>query len=120
MQLPARQPSRFGANVLRLPLFLLLIGVFSASMMVPAIYGGVARDLEAARAFLYTAILGVSAFAMIGLAHAGRDPRHGALGPLMSRIAPRMGQPDHRKGTDAKDGRVKKGPRRLEIARHAP
>ncbi|MEO1555091.1 MAG: potassium transporter TrkG [Pseudomonadota bacterium] len=84
MQLPARQPSRFGANVLRLPLFLLLIGVFSASMMVPAIYGGVARDLEAARAFLYTAILGVSAFAMIGLAHAGRDPRHGALGPLMS------------------------------------
>ncbi|MEQ3727441.1 MAG: potassium transporter TrkG [Tateyamaria sp.] len=84
MQLPARQPSRIGANILRLPLFLLLVGVFSASMMLPAVYGGVARDLEAARAFLYTAILGVSAFAMIGLAHAGRDPRHGALGPLMS------------------------------------
>ncbi|MEO9573722.1 MAG: potassium transporter TrkG [Tateyamaria sp.] len=84
MQLPARQPSRIGANILRLPLFLLLVGVFSASMMLPAVYGGVARDLEAARAFLYTAILGVSAFAMIGLAHAGRDPRHGSLGPLMS------------------------------------
>ena len=84
MQLPARQQSRLGASVLRLPLFLLLIGVFSVSMMVPAVYGGVARDLQAARAFLYTAILGVSAFAMIGLAHAGRDPRHGALGPLMS------------------------------------
>ena len=84
MQLPAQQPSRIGANILRLPLFLLLIGVFSASMMVPAVYGGVARDLQAARAFLYTAILGVSAFAMIGLAHAGRDPRHGTLGPLMS------------------------------------
>jgi trk system potassium uptake protein TrkH len=53
-------------------------------MLVPAVYGGVARDLEAARAFLYCGILGMSAFGLIGLAHAGRDPRHGALGPLMT------------------------------------
>jgi len=84
MQLRAQQPPRFWASVLRLPLFLLLVGVFSAAMLVPAVYGGVARDLETARAFLYSSILGLSAFAMVGLAHAGRDPRHGALGPLMS------------------------------------
>ncbi|MEO0378886.1 MAG: potassium transporter TrkG [Pseudomonadota bacterium] len=84
MQPRARQRSTLGARVLQLPLFLLLVGVFSAAMFVPAVYGGVARDLEAGRAFLYTAILGLTAFTMIGLAHAGRDPRHGALGPLMS------------------------------------
>ena len=84
MQLHASPPSRFASALLRLPLFLLLLGVFSAAMLVPAVYGGVARDLETARAFLYTGLLGLSAFAMIALAHAGRDPRHGALGPLMS------------------------------------
>lgn len=84
MQLHAREPSGFARNVLRLPLFLLLVGVFSATMLVPAVYGGVVRELETARAFLYSAVLGLTVFTMIGLAHAGRDPRHGALGPLMS------------------------------------
>ncbi|WP_299741688.1 potassium transporter TrkG [uncultured Tateyamaria sp.] len=77
-----RQP--FWASVLRLPLFLLLIGVFSAAMLVPAVYGGIVRDLVAARAFLYAGLLGLVTFALIGLAHAGRDPRHGTLGPLLS------------------------------------
>ena len=77
-----RQP--FWASVLRLPLFLLLIGVFSAAMLVPAVYGGIVRDLVAARAFLYSGLLGLVTFALIGLAHAGRDPRHGTLGPLLS------------------------------------
>lgn len=84
MQRGAREATGFLAGVLRLPLFLLLIGVFSAAMMVPAVYGGVVRELETARAFLYSAILGFSVFTMIGLAHAGRDPGHGTLGPLMS------------------------------------
>ena len=84
MQLPAKAPSTFRTTLLRLPLFLLLIGIFSTAMLVPAVYGGVVRELETARAFLYSAILGLSVFTMIGLAHAGRDPRHGALGPLMS------------------------------------
>ncbi len=84
MQLHAREPSTFRRSVLRLPLFLLLVGIFSSAMLVPAVYGGVVRELETARAFLYAGILGFSVFTMIGLAHAGRDPRHGALGPLMS------------------------------------
>lgn len=84
MQIPARKPISFGAAIMRLPLFLLLVGMFSAAMLVPAVYGAVVRELDTARAFLYSAILGLSVFAMIGLAHAGRDPRHGTLGPVMS------------------------------------
>ena len=78
------QKQSFSANILRLPLFLLLFGVMSASMLVPAVYAGVARELVTARAFLYSGLLGLVLFALIGLAHAGRDPRHGSLGPLMS------------------------------------
>ncbi|MEO0401304.1 MAG: potassium transporter TrkG [Pseudomonadota bacterium] len=82
------QPKRsLGASLLQLPLFLLLVGVFSAAMLVPAAYGGIARDLVAARAFLYSGLLGLTAFGLIALAHAGRDPRHGTLGPLMSLLS---------------------------------
>lgn len=84
MQQHVREKTGFGAVLLRLPLFLLVFGIFSSLMLVPAVYGGVIREHETARAFLYSAILGLSIFAMIGLAHAGRDPRHGVLGPLMS------------------------------------
>ena len=84
MQSYQRVPAGFSGKLIRLPLFLLLFGLFSAAMLVPAVYGGVVRELETARAFLYSAILGLSIFTMIGLAHAGRDPRHGSLGPLMS------------------------------------
>jgi trk/ktr system potassium uptake protein len=79
-----KQGTGFGATLLRLPLFLLLVGAFSAAMLVPAVYGGVVRELDTARAFLYSGLLGLSVFTMIALAHAGRDPRHGALGPLLS------------------------------------
>ncbi|MEL6449737.1 MAG: potassium transporter TrkG [Pseudomonadota bacterium] len=74
----------FGAALLRLPLFLLVFGLFSAAMLVPAVYGGVVRELVTARAFLYSGCLGLAIFGLIGLAHAGRDPRHGTLGPLVS------------------------------------
>ncbi|MEL6617497.1 MAG: potassium transporter TrkG [Pseudomonadota bacterium] len=84
--MPARSQPRdtIGAAVLRLPLFLLICGVFSAAMLVPAAYAGMVRELVTARAFLYSGLLGLIIFGLIGLAHAGRDPRHGALGPLMS------------------------------------
>ena len=71
-------------TLLQLPLFLLLFGVFSASMIVPAIYGVSAREHEASRAFFYSGLLGLVTFCLIAVAHAGRAPRHGALGPLMS------------------------------------
>lgn len=73
--------------MLQLPLFLLMFGAASAFMLVPAIHGSVIRELATARAFLYSAVLGLLLFALIALAHAGRSPRHGTLGPLMSLFA---------------------------------
>lgn len=71
-------------SILQLPLFLLIVGIASATMLFPAIHGVVVRDLETARAFLYSGMLGLIIFGLIALAHAGRAPRHGTLGPLMS------------------------------------
>lgn len=73
-----------GERLLRLPLFLLLVGLFSALMLGPAVYAGILREHETGRAFLYSGLLGLIVFALIGLAHRGRNPRHGALGPLVS------------------------------------
>ncbi len=72
---------------MQLPLFLLIFGFAAASMLVPAIYAGVVRELVTGRAFLYSGLLGVIIFVMIALAHAGRSPGHGTLGPLMSLFA---------------------------------
>lgn len=84
--MPARGQPRlsFGASLARLPLFLLMCGIVSASMLVPAVYAGLVRELVTARAFLYSGLLGLIIFGLISLAHAGRDARHGTLGPLMS------------------------------------
>ena len=71
-------------HVAQLPLFLLIFGLFSASMIIPAIFAVVTDDLLASRSFFYACLLGVIVFAMIAVAHAGRAPRHGTLGPLLS------------------------------------
>ncbi len=47
------RPSNLQDRVLQLPLFLLMFGVASASMLVPAIHGGVIRELSTARACVY-------------------------------------------------------------------
>lgn len=69
---------------MELPLFLLIFGATSAMMLVPALHGGATRELETARIFFYSGLLGVITFTFIALAYAGRRPRHGALGTLMS------------------------------------
>ena len=81
---PLSREKTLRSSLLQLPLFLLLFGAFSVSMIVPAIYGVAVRELEAARAFFYAGLLGTVTFSLIGVAHAGRTPRHGALGPLLS------------------------------------
>ncbi|APE43323.1 potassium transporter TrkH [Sulfitobacter alexandrii] len=70
-----------------LPLFLLIFGVACASMLVPAIHGLVVNDHTSAQAFLYAGLLGLVAFSLVAIAHAGRAPRHGTLGPLMSLLS---------------------------------
>ncbi|WP_295313527.1 potassium transporter TrkG [Roseobacter sp.] len=72
------------AHLIDLPLFLLIFGVASVSMFVPALQGGAIRELDTARAFFYCGLLGLVTFGLIATAHAGRLPRHGALGTLMS------------------------------------
>ena len=73
-----------GPALLRLPLFLLIFGLFSASMLVPAVYAGLLDEDVTGRAFLYSGLLGMILFGLIALAHAGRDPSHAPLGPLVS------------------------------------
>ncbi|MEQ6247967.1 potassium transporter TrkG [Sulfitobacter sp. HNIBRBA3233] len=74
-------------EISQLPLFLLVFGVLCASMMVPAMHALVVNDHSTSQAFFYAGALGCVIFAMIGIAHAGRAPRHGALGPLMSLLS---------------------------------
>ena len=53
-------------------------------MLIPAGYAGVVREFPTGQAFLYSGLLGIIIFVLIAMAHYGRMPRHGALGPLMS------------------------------------
>ncbi|MEP3440181.1 MAG: potassium transporter TrkG [Sulfitobacter sp.] len=71
-------------DLTQLPLFLLLFGAGAASMFVPAAYGVVSDQHATSQAFFYAGLLGSMVFLLIGVAHAGRSPRHGALGPLLS------------------------------------
>lgn len=81
-----RKAARKGllTQLLALPLFLLMFGAFAVSMLVPAIHGGVARNLDTGRAFLYCAILGVIVFGMVATAVAGRPARNSPLGGLLA------------------------------------
>ncbi|NRB05118.1 MAG: TrkH family potassium uptake protein, partial [Rhodobacteraceae bacterium] len=67
-----------------LPLFLLLLGVASLAMLVPAVFAGITRELETGRAFLYTGLLGLILFGMIALTVRGRPRRRDAFGPLIA------------------------------------
>ncbi|MEM8576988.1 MAG: potassium transporter TrkG [Pseudomonadota bacterium] len=78
------RPVPLRAQMLALPLFLLIFGIASAAMLVPAAYAGIVREHAIGRAFLYSGLLGLILFGLIALAHWGRSPGHGPLGPLVS------------------------------------
>ncbi|QUJ77624.1 TrkH family potassium uptake protein [Sulfitobacter albidus] len=71
----------------RLPLFVIIAGLACVSMMAPALHALVVDDHATAQAFFYAGVLGTLACAMIAVAHAGRAPRYGTLGPLLSLFA---------------------------------
>ncbi len=54
-----------------LPLFLLVMGVFSASMLVPATYALTLEAFHEARSFFYAALIGLLFVAMIGITRNG-------------------------------------------------
>ncbi len=77
-------PIHLRQELTQLPLFLLMFGIASVSMMVPAFYAAMTDAHGTSQAFFYAGMLGCVTFLLIGVAHMGRKPRHGTLGPLMS------------------------------------
>ncbi len=80
-------PQSFSETLLNLPLFLLLVGIASLSMYVPAAYASILNDHADARAFFYAGTLGLITVSLISIALGGRRGRHGALGQLLSLFA---------------------------------
>lgn len=72
------------AELAQLPLSLLVLGFSAFSMLVPALHGVIARDLDAARAFFYAGLLGGILFLMLAVVLSGRKTSPTALGPLLS------------------------------------
>ncbi|MEW9920800.1 TrkH family potassium uptake protein [Marimonas sp. MJW-29] len=72
------------AELVQLPLFLLLFGIGALSMLVPAVHGVIVRDLDAARAFFYAGLLGGVVFLMLAVVLSGGRTEQTALGPLLS------------------------------------
>ncbi len=66
----------------RLPLFLLIWGIVSVSMWIPAIYALALDDHPTSRSFFYSGLLGLIIMTMIALASMNRQPKRGTLGQL--------------------------------------
>ncbi len=77
----------FLRQVSQLPLFLLALGMASASMYLPAIHAVVVGESNEAQAFFYAGTLGVILFLLVAAALMGRAPGHSPLGPLLSLFA---------------------------------
>ncbi|MEX0339353.1 MAG: TrkH family potassium uptake protein [Arenibacterium sp.] len=73
--------------LLRMPLFLLIWGIASLSMYVPAAYSLVLDIHSPSRSFFYAGTLGLICVTLIGLALGGRASRHSALSQLLSLLA---------------------------------
>ncbi|MBT8154394.1 TrkH family potassium uptake protein [Epibacterium ulvae] len=74
-------------GILRLPLFLLLWGVASLAMWVPAIHALILDDHPTSRSFFYAGIVGMMLVTLIGLSMGNRVPRYGMPGQLLSLLA---------------------------------
>ncbi|MGV6804602.1 MAG: TrkH family potassium uptake protein [Ruegeria sp.] len=71
----------------RLPLFLLMWGIASLAMWIPAIYALALDDHPTSRSFFYSGLVGLFFVTIIALALAGRRPRRGTLGQLAVLLA---------------------------------
>ena len=64
-----------GERILSLPLVLLLTGIFSIAMFVPALHALVQQDHTIARSFFYSGLLGLALVMVVGLAMSGQVRR---------------------------------------------
>ncbi|MEX0319655.1 MAG: TrkH family potassium uptake protein [Ruegeria sp.] len=83
----ARQAGQQIGPLRRLPLFLLLWGIASIVMWVPAGYALALDDHATSRSFFYSGIVGLTIVTMIALAMQNRFPKRGTLGQLAALMA---------------------------------
>ncbi|QDY70243.1 TrkH family potassium uptake protein [Qingshengfaniella alkalisoli] len=68
----------------RVPMFIVMIGITSLAMLLPAAVAAAQGDLETARPFLYAGILFTGIAVLLGLATQSTNRSISARGPLMS------------------------------------
>ena len=71
----------------RLPLFLLLMGIGSASMVLPAAFALAIEDFHDARSFFYAGVLGLTLTALVAIAQATRPHNRSAFRQLVALLA---------------------------------
>ncbi|MBY6055229.1 TrkH family potassium uptake protein [Leisingera daeponensis] len=74
-------------GVLRLPLFLLIWGIASLAMWLPAVHALVLDDHHTSQSFFYAGLAGVILVVLIALSMGNRVPRYGMPGQLLSLLA---------------------------------
>ncbi|KUJ86084.1 potassium transporter TrkH [Ruegeria marisrubri] len=71
----------------RLPLFLLIWGIASLAMWVPAGYALALDDEDTSRSFFYSGLIGLVIISMVALSMMNRRPKRGTLGQLAVLLA---------------------------------
>ena len=74
-------------NLVELPFAVILMGIGSAAMLIPAIYGAVINEHAASQAFFYSAILFFFLFVMVGLSSSNMTIRRQGRSHLISMLA---------------------------------
>nr|WP_246252051.1 potassium transporter TrkG [Sulfitobacter algicola] len=72
---------------MKLPLFVLLMGIGAVAMYLPAIHAFALRDMHEARTFFYGATLFLMLTGMLGIATSNYQPNHAARSQLLSLMA---------------------------------
>ncbi|KQI69629.1 potassium transporter TrkH [Loktanella sp. 3ANDIMAR09] len=74
------------AIIRSLPFFVLLMGIGSVAMLVPAIHATALGATRVMQTFFYASLLGLTLTLLAGLATSGRVPRNAALSQLMTLV----------------------------------
>ncbi|MBS1303618.1 TrkH family potassium uptake protein [Loktanella sp. SALINAS62] len=74
------------AALRQLPFFVLLMGIASAAMLVPALHAYALSATEVMQTFFYASLLGLTLTLLAALATTGREPRNAALSQLMTLV----------------------------------
>ncbi|KIC22360.1 TrkH family potassium uptake protein [Leisingera sp. ANG-Vp] len=82
-----RRPVQAPIGVLRLPLFLLIWGIFALAMWLPAVHALVLDDHHTSRSFFYAGVAGLMLVVLVGLSIGNKVPRYGMPGQLLSLLA---------------------------------